>query len=458
MHPLEIEPRQFAEWLDEIKKFSEAYLRRLPDDWAYKKQQPIDPTTRNPFVIGRDLPTVLNEFQNLLQAGGVNTASGRFMGYVPGGGVTTAAIGDLLAALTNRFSGMFYTSPGAQKIEGDVIQWMCRLFGLPETAWGTLTSGGTLANLLAILAAREKVPFAQWTKHAIYLSQECHVSIERALKAAGLAAVPTRKIPVDKNFRIDLPEFERILQEDARQGLRPWMLFANAGTTNLGAIDPLPKLAELCGRLGMWFHVDAAYGGFFILTETGKKLLRGIELADSVTLDPHKGLFQPYGCGALLVRDRANLRKAMAHSANYLAETESDTEISQSDYSLELTRHFRALRVWFSLKIFGELAFTKTLQEKLDLIEFANQEVAKIPGLELVIKEPELTALAFFAGDDDRTLRLHAELCRRGQVYLSTTRLRSRAAIRICILSFRTHKDDVQVCMNEIRDALGAIS
>ncbi len=457
MHPLEINAKKFGEWLDEIKTFSESFLRRLPEDWAYKNQEHLE-ISENPFRHPHELREVLQEFNSLLQAGGVNTASGRFLGYVPGGGVITGAIGDLLAALTNRFSGMFYTSPGAQKIEGDVIRWMCDLFGYPKDSWGVLTSGGTLANLHAVVTAREKIPFEQWPKSVIYLSSEGHVSLERALKVAGLAAVPTRKIPVDENFKWDLNAFENILREDARQGLKPWMLIANAGATNLGSIDPLAELGALAKKLGMWFHVDAAYGGFFIMTAAGKKRLKGIEFADSITLDPHKGLFQPYGCGALIVRERDKLRQAMNHSAYYLSETESPTELSQTDYSLELTRHFRALRVWLSLKIFGEKAISRTLEEKLELTALAVRELQNIPGIRVIVREPELTAVGFQAHSDELTLELHRELCRRGKVYLSTTRLRGRAVIRICILSFRTHKHDIELCLNEIRESLAAIS
>ncbi len=457
MDRLDISVKQFNDWLDQVKIFSEDFLKDLPKKWAYKNQQKFPLEKLSPFRHSHEFSEVLTEFKNLLEAGGVNTASGKFMGYIPGGGVPTAAIGDFLAALTNRFSGMFYTSPGAQKIENDLIKWMCDLFGYPKTAWGTLTSGGALANLTAILAAREKVPFQNWTKHAIYMSSECHMTMDRALKIAGLESVATRKIPVDINFRMDMTALEEQMSRDAREGLRPWIVCANAGSTNLGSIDPLEEIGKLCQRHGIWFHVDAAYGGFFILTEKGRKKLRGIEFADSITLDPHKGLFQPYGVGAVIVKEKENLRQAVSMSAGYLAETESD-EISQSDYSLELTRHFRALRVWLSLKVFGENAFATTLKEKLELIKIARAGILETPGLKLIVDEPDLSVLGFHAINNDVTKKLHSEILRRGNVYLSATNVRGKHIIRICILSFRSHKEDVEICIDEIREALTVIS
>ncbi|OQW46576.1 MAG: hypothetical protein A4S09_05180 [Proteobacteria bacterium SG_bin7] len=457
MYSLDINEKQFNDWLDEVRVFSEEFLRELPKKWAYKNQEKFLLEKKSPFLEPHAFRDVLSEFKSLLEAGGVNTASGKFMGYIPGGGVPTAAIGDFLAALTNRFSGMFYTSPGAQKIENDLIKWMCELFGYPETAWGTLTSGGAIANLTAILAAREKVPFPLWTNHVIYLSSECHMTIDRALKVAGLEFIATRKIPVDLNFRMDLNALEDQMSRDAREGLRPWMICANAGATNLGSIDPLEEIGRLCQRHGIWFHVDAAYGGFFILTNRGKRKLRGIEFADSITLDPHKGLFQPYGVGAVIVKDRENLRKAVSQSASYLAETNS-SEISQSDYSLELTRHFRALRVWLSLKIFSEKAFEFTLNEKLELTKIAREGILRTPGLKLIVDEPELSVLGFHAINNDVTQKLHKEILRRGKVYLSTTNVRGKHIIRICILSFRTHKAELDICIGEVREALAAIA
>lgn len=457
MYSLDINEKQFSEWLDEVKVFSEEFIRELPKKWAYKKQQKFPLEKQSPFLESHKFSEVLGEFKGLLEAGGVNTASGKFMGYIPGGGVPTAAIGDFLAALTNRFSGMFYTSPGAQKTENDLIKWMCDLFGYPETAWGTLTSGGALANLMAVLAAREKVPFQNWLSHVIYLSSECHMTMDRALKVAGLERVATRKIPVDAGFRIDMTALEEQMSRDAREGLRPWMICANAGSTNLGSIDPLEEIGKLCQRHRIWFHVDAAYGGFFVLTNRGKKKLRGIEFADSITLDPHKGLFQPYGVGAVIVKDKENLRKAVNMSAGYLAETES-SEISQSDYSIELTRHFRALRVWLSLKVFGEKVFEFTLNEKLEITKIARDGILKTPGLKLVVDEPDLSVLGFYAANNDVTQKLHKEILRRGKVYLSATTVRGKHIVRICILSFRTHKEDVETCISEIRESLAAIS
>ena len=249
------------------------------------------------------LDEILRQLDQYVIAGGVQPTSGRFLGYVPGGGLPSAALGDFLAAITNKYSGVYYASPGAAEVENSTIRWFREMLGFPQTAWGTLQSGGSLATLTAIVAAREMRPPTEWSSGVLYATSEAHLAIAKSVHIAGLGHVPRRTVAVDSEFRLSTTDLQRQIADDKARGLRPWMVFATAGTTNTGAIDPLLEISRIARANGLWFHVDAAYGGFFILCESKKEQLSPMREADSIVLDPHKGLFLPYGCGAVLVRD-----------------------------------------------------------------------------------------------------------------------------------------------------------
>ena len=242
----------------------------------------------------------------------------------------------------------------------------------------------------------------------------------------------------------------------------PFFIAGNAGTTNTGAVDDLAGLADLAESEGLWLHIDGAYGGFFLLTERGRKAMRGVERSDSITLDPHKGLFLPYGTGSLLVRDGEALRRAHEVGASYLPPMQQDPDLVDFClYSPELSRDFRGLRVWLPLKLHGVQPFRDNLDEKLDLAAWAAEQLRAIPGIEIVA-EPQLSIVTFRAirpgatRDEENELnrRLLEGINRRKRVYLTATMLRGSFVIRICVVSFRTHLDRVQACVEDIRAAL----
>ena len=247
-----------------------------------------------------------------------------------------------------------------------------------------------------------------------------------------------------------------MIRDDIAAGLRPWLVFTSAGTVNSGAVDPIDAIADVCRANGLWLHVDGAYGGFFLLTEKGRRALEGMGRADSIVLDPHKGLFLPYGCGAVLVRNGEDLRRSFAFRANYLPVPPDDADPSPNDYSPEQTRHFRGLRLWLSLKLHGVERFRAALEEKLLLADFAHRELAAMPEIE-VGPEPQLSIATFrLRGDgNEATRRLLARILERGRVHMSGTTLRGRFYIRICVLCFRSHLEDVRACLDEIRSAAG---
>ena len=452
---LDSAPGELTVWLDQVAQFSAAYVASNATGPAFLGDRSEIPAVPLPAAPA-PFPAVLEEFRDLVLTRGIVPTSGRFFGYVPGGGLPSAAIGDYLAALTNRYSGVYGAAPGAASVENTAIRWLIEMIGYPDGAWGTLQSGGSLATLTAIVAARETRPPADWPRGVLYLTQECHIAIRKALHIAGLAHVTTRLVPVDATLKMSVPDLARSVDADRRAGLLPWMVFASAGTVNTGAIDPLDAIADLAREASMWFHVDAAYGGFFVLTDRARAKLKAMARADSVVLDPHKGLFLPYGCGAVLVRDGRLLRKGFEFTSSYLEDVRHDAAASPADYSPELTRHFRGLRLWMSLKLHGLDRFRAALEEKLILAELAQERLAALPRIEAG-PEPELSCVAFrVRGTGDApTQSMIDRMLGRGRVHVSSTRLWGKLYLRLCVLCFRSHWDDVGVALEEIEAAAG---
>jgi aromatic-L-amino-acid/L-tryptophan decarboxylase len=394
-----------------------------------------------------------------------NTAGPGYLAYIPGGGVFPSAVADLVANAINRYVGVWVAAPGLVQLETNVVRWFCGMIGYPEESAGILTSGGSLANFTAVVTARREHLLDDLRVGTIYTSDQTHHSVRKAAVLAGFPEANVREIASNDRFEMRLDEVERRIEEDRRSGLLPFLVVGSGGTTNTGAVDDLGGIADIAEREGLWFHVDAAYGGFFTLTERGRDALGGIDRADSVTLDPHKGLFLPYGTGSLLVRDGETLRRAHTMIADYMPVMQNDRDfIDFCDLSPELSRDFRGLRAWLPLRLFGVDAFRDSLDEKLDLARWAADELRAIPGMEIVA-EPRLSLTAFRLdrpGQTDEQLNalnrdLMARVNARRNVYLTGTVLDGRFALRICVLSFRTHMDRMQRCLEDIRAAVDEI-
>lgn len=411
---------------------------------------------------GMEFSEILELFFERLVYCAFNTTSPGFMAYVPGGGIFHAALADLISDTTNRYVGVWLAAPGLVQLESNVIRWFCQIMGYPAGSGGVLTTGGSLSNLLAVATARrERLP-ENFLNGILYVSSEVHHSVQKAAVFAGFPVANIREVDVDKEFRMNCQELERMIGEDRRAGKVPFLLVASAGTVNSGAVDDLEELAAVCRREQLWFHVDAAYGGFFMLTERGRSVMKGIEKADSITLDPHKGLFLPYGTGCLLVRDQESLRRAHSVDAAYLPTLQEDRDLVDfCEVSPELSRDFRGLRVWLPLKLHGIAPFERYLEEKLELAAWAARELAKIKNIE-VSAWPQLSLLAFRFFQEDvegeelnRLNRLLLEKINRcGRVFLTPTMLKGSFVIRVCILSFRTHLDRLKECIEEVRRAI----
>ena len=386
----------------------------------------------------------------------------RFFAYVPSAPTWPGVLGDFIASGANIFAGTWLQSAGASAVELVVIDWFRQWLGYGVEASGVLVPGGSLANLTALACARETRPGGHSAKAVVYLSSQTHSSVTRAVKILGFGPEQMRSIPVDDRLRMRPDALAAAMEADVQAGRQPFFAVANAGTTNTGAVDPLAEMAAVCSEQGVWLHADAAYGGFAILTERGKGLLTGIELADSVTLDPHKWLYQPYECGCLIVRDGPLVSQAFHILPDYLQDTAvGGVEVNFADRGIQLTRAARALKLWLSLQYFGVDAFRSAIDRSLDLALHAEELIEASPELELL--SPATLGVVCFrrhpAGiDDEPTLAaLNADLDRRlaesGVAEISSTRLDGRYALRICVLNFRSRAEDVERVLGWLENA-----
>jgi glutamate/tyrosine decarboxylase-like PLP-dependent enzyme len=399
---------------------------------------------------GVDIDGALTLLQENVSSVGINPTSGRFLGYIPGGGLFHAALGDYLAAITNRYAGIFFASPGAVRMENMLLRWMAEAVGYPDSAAGNLSSGGSVANLTAIVTARDACGIVGDTvdKSVVYITEHVHHCIEKALRVAGSGTCVRRKVPVDSRYRMDPAALAETIVADKKAGLRPWMVVASAGTTNTGSVDPLTDVGEVAAAHGLWYHVDGAYGALFALCPEGKAVLSGMDRSDSIVMDPHKTLFLPYGTGAVLVKDRQKLFASHSAHADYMQDILDEVgELSPADLSPELTKHFRGLRLWLPLKVLGIAPFRAAQSEKIQLARYFFEQIQKIDGFE-VGPFPDLSVVTYRylpkRGDADAfNQRLTQAIQSDGRIFISSTRVGGKFVLRAAILCFRTHLDDI---------------
>lgn len=454
--PLEPDVDTVGAWIDEARDLCLEHLRTLaeqPASGACVSRAEIEALCEPLPEEPGDAIALLRRVAREIVPRSFHCSSPGYLAYVPGGGIVPAAIADLIADVTNRFVGVFAAAPLCARLEITATRWMLDVMGYPQGARGVLTSGGSIATLVALATARHARLGERFADGVVYTSDQAHHSVQKAARFVGFASDRVRVLVSADDLRFDPAELERAVAADRAAGLRPAIVVASAGTTSTGVVDDLDALAALCAREGLWLHVDAAYGGFFRMTARGRARLEGIERADSITVDPHKGLFLPYGTGCLLVRDGAALAALHRSETGYLPPLLDDgLALDFCEISPELSRDFRGLRVWLPLKIFGARAFREALDEKLDLAAEAARALAATPGFELV-GEPDLSLVAFrWVGDGtldpdglERANRMLLErVLAHGAVWLSGAVVRKRFTQRICVLSFRTHREHVE--------------
>jgi glutamate/tyrosine decarboxylase-like PLP-dependent enzyme len=384
-----------------------------------------------------------------------------YLAFIPSFTTWPAALAELTAAAANPYCGAWLESAGPAQVELEVIDWFSSWLGLPASTAGVLVTGGSAANLTALLVAREAAGGPS-PASVVYVSDQAHSSLARTARAMGLRAGQVRVLPTDDRWRLAPDTVTAAIRADRAAGRVPFALCASAGSTNTGAVDPLAALADVCAAEGLWLHVDAAYGGFAALTGQGRRELAGIERADSVTLDPHKWLYQPMECGCVLIRDGARLEQTFAIHPDYLDgdATQEPGEVNFADRGLQLSRGFRALKVWMSVQTFGLAAFRACVQRNLDLARYAESLVRDRPGL-TVLAPATLGVVCFrreWPGCDEaeterRGIALAAELERAGTALVSTTRLAGRHAIRLCVLNPTTGEEHVRAVIEHFAAA-----
>lgn len=445
---------------DTVVDYTENFLDNITTSKAYQTTTDKGKALLN-FEISenpKSIQQIVDSIEQDVDRPGLNPASGGHIAYVPGGGIYPASLGDYLGNITNRYAGVFYASPGAVRLENMLIRWMCQLFGFQKEAGGNLTSGGSMANLIAIVTARDykQLKSKDFDKVVIYTTAQVHHCTRKSVKISGLYEAIQRDIPMDEHFRMDAKALNQAIIKDKEQGLIPFLVMASAGTTDTGAIDPLDAIADICQKHQLWFHIDAAYGGFFVLTEECKDKFKGIERADSIAVDPHKGLFLPYGSGTVLVRNAKWLYDSQHMEANYMQDSFNDIEeLSPADLSPELSKPFRGLRLWFPLQLFGIKAFRAALSEKIWLCRYFYEEIQKIDGFE-VGPYPELSVMTYrylpHEGDANAyNLDLTNRVKEDGTVFLSSTTIDGKVYLRLAVLSFRTHLHTINQCLEVLK-------
>ncbi|WP_298758628.1 aminotransferase class V-fold PLP-dependent enzyme [uncultured Psychroserpens sp.] len=389
--------------------------------------------------------------------------------FVPGPSNYVSVMADTLATGFNIFSGGWAASPAAAELEIVTMNWLLKLFKFPKKKGGGIfTSGGSMANLTAIVTARRQHCGDDFSKATIYMSDQAHSSNIKAIRVLGFKKEQVRIIPTDIAFKMAINKLKNAIAKDRLKGLQPFCIIASAGTTNTGSVDPLDEIASICKTEKLWFHIDGAYGGAAVLSKKGKLLLKGIEKADSLTIDPHKWLFQPYEMGCLLVRNHKWLSKTFSEKPEYLRDIEGNTsEINFYDHGIQLTRRFRALKFYMSMKTFGLEAFKTAISYSIDLTENVEAHLRKSPNWE-VISPATLAVINFRYNPIGMTLsekkldalnqHISQKILESREALLVTTILQNQIVLRMCLINPRTTINDIKntlaLCESIAKDSM----
>ncbi len=447
--------------LQVVAQYSDEFLNDIESLPAYQiKDNSLIDLKLNEVTNTEQIEPVIELIDKSIHNIGINPASPGHLGYIPGGGLYSSSLGDYMASVFNKYAGLYYASPGAVTLENKIIRWCADLIGYPITALGNITSGGSIANLIALCTARDhhQIVGAKIKKAVIYYSQQTHHCVNKAAKIAGLEQCVFRQIDLDHMYRMDATKLSKQIDQDQSEGLIPFFLAASCGSTDTGAVDQFDMLYETIKDLDIWYHIDAAYGGFFMLTSYGNELFKGINQADSVVLDPHKSLFLPYGTGIVLIRNGKHLFDSFNYTANYLQDANGDMlQNSPADLSPELTKHFRGLRIWLPLKLHGVAAFRASLDEKILLTQYLHEKL-KIMGF-VVGPKPQLTVCIYrYPIKNQNPNSFNQELLlniqKDGRIFISSTTIDDKFWLRAAIVSFRTHLQTIDLFLSILKSEI----
>jgi aromatic-L-amino-acid/L-tryptophan decarboxylase len=466
---LEPSPSDRDHLVQQITSYAHQFLDDLPNMKAHTPM-PKSQVLRDALKITNQpvpIDDVLQTLSNHVDTGSINTTSGRFLGYIPGGGLYHAALGDYIAAVTNRYAGVYYAGPGAVALEDSILQWIANVLDYPASFSGNLAAGGSIAALTAIITARDACQITGDTiqKTVIYLTEHTHHSIDKSLHIVGLGECIKRTIPVDDCYRMRADALDKAIKQDRIEGLNPWLVLASSGTTNTGAVDPLGAIADIVANHNLWLHVDGSYGGLFRLCPEVYDILEDINRADSLVVNPHKTMFLPYGLSAVLIRDRQKHYATFNASADYMQDLiNEDTLLSPADLSPELTKHFRGMRMWLPLKLLGVEPFRAAMSEKIQLTRYFHETMQSVHGFE-VGTYPDLSVATYRyvpqRGDaNEFNQRLLQSILDEGRISISSTLLDGNFVLRAAIMSFRTHLEQIDEAIdiltyhaNQLQDA-----
>jgi glutamate/tyrosine decarboxylase-like PLP-dependent enzyme len=439
--------------VDAVIEHFEKQDERLPVTNASREEMDklfSEDAPENPMPATEVLNFVL---ENVMTQSNVSTHRKTYA-FVPGPSNYISVMSDTLATGFNIFAGGWVGSAGAAGLEISTLNWMLKLFNFPvKKGGGIFTSGGSMANLTALATARKVKCGEDFSKAIIYLSDQAHSSNIKAINILGFKKEQIRIIPTNLEFKFSINKLKNAIAKDKIEGLKPFCLIASSGTTNTGTIDPLEELAVIAKKENIWFHIDGAFGGAVILSKKGKKILKGIDKADSITIDPHKWLFQPYEIGCLLVRDHTCLSGTFTEKPEYLRDIEgNESEINFYDHGIELTRHFRALKFYMSIKTFGLKAFREAIDYNIKLAEQVEAVLRKSDKWEIV--SPANLAIINFRynpvkenlSEDKIDLvnqKIAAKMMASGEAQLVTTILLGQVVLRMCLINPKTTLEDV---------------
>jgi glutamate/tyrosine decarboxylase-like PLP-dependent enzyme len=458
MNPLERSQAEYEAVFSRILRLSLDYLATVPSRPTFPAASARDTDA----WFSRELPeqgmgdAALNDLTKVID--GVRPNSPRFFGYVFGSGEPVAAAADLLASVLNQNTTAWRSGPSAVTLEHIVVAWMAEAIGCEEFV-GSLTGGGSPANLMALAMAREsRLPANEIGAQpgTVYASEQAHMSIAKAVALLGIGRCNLRLIPCDENFRMRVDELGKAIAQDVAAGLKPIAIVGSAGTVATGSIDPLPEVGAIARECGAWFHIDGAYGALASIAEPEK--FAGLAQADSLSLDPHKWLYQPVDCGCLLYRDRSAAQRAFSHTGDYAKSLLEDPVESFAFFeeSMELSRRFRALKLWLSLRYHGMDKFREAIRNDLQNAQRLAGLIADQPELELLAPVP-LSAVCFrYVAKPDTSRDFNAlnqailqRIVRRGKVFLSNASIQGKFALRACFVNHRTTPDDVAQIVSE---------
>jgi len=456
VHPLEPDRELRTQLTEEVL----AYLNEWFDAALTMEAsgRPLDAETlegfrKPPSEHGRELKEILEVLE---QAGvdGIYHPSGGHLSYIPNAGLYTAALADFLATGLNRYTGVATAAPGFVAIEHGVVDWLCSIFDLGESASGLLLSGGSMANFTGIVTARSAALGDHFDQGVIYVTPHTHHSAAKAARLGGFRNDQVVTVDADADLRMSVEALQRRITEDRSSGRKPFLVIASAGTTDTGTVDPLDDIANLAAAENLWLHVDAAYGGFFQLTGRGKETLRGIEKANTVALDPHKGLSIPFGVGALIARDEAHLVDAHLGRGAYLRDEDSHEGVRDiASLGPELSRPFRGLSVWLPLQLHGVAPFRDALDTTLDIARYGYERIESVPGVD-ARWEPDLSIVAFGFDDDEAGRAAWEAVNADRRVHLSPTIIGGRFILRFAVLNRRTTVEHIDHAVDIIERTL----